>query len=267
MHLLSINNLALNPQIDGGSEGAPILFINSLGSDLRSWDTVISLLLTDPEFADRPLIRYDKRGHGLSDCPPAPYSISDHASDLDGLINELGFDKVILVGISVGGMIAMDYAARHIDTIESLVLCDTAAKIGTTEGWNTRIDALRAHGMDHMAEAILERWFAPAFIRNQPAAFNIYKNMLTRTPVEGYTGTCEAIRDADLHPLLETITVPTLVMCGAEDQATTPEDCRKLTALLPDALFVEIKNAAHLPCVEQPETFVTALTGFLQNLK
>lgn len=269
---ISTNNLTFNIQFDGGTldgntQRTPILFLNSLGSDLRSWDSVVSLLLKNPAFANRPLIRYDKRGHGLSDCPPAPYTVKDHATDLAGIIDTLGLEKIILVGISVGGMIAMQYAADHTERVTALVLCDTAAKIGTLDGWNARIDTLRQHGMHYLAESILQRWFAPAFIQTRPALYNIYYNMLTRTPVEGYTGTCEAIRDADLHPLLKHITAPVLVLCGEEDQATTPAVCQQLADRLSNATYQGIKSAAHLPCIEQPTLFTSVLTRFLQNLK
>ena len=88
--------------------------------------------------------------------------------------------------------------------------------------------------------------------------------MLTRTPVTGYTGTCEAIRDADLTEATRTIQAPTLVLCGAEDGATTPDLVRGLAALLPNARYQEIANAGHLPCVEQPEVTAVHIQTFLQ---
>lgn len=267
MRPVPANNLILNGLVEGGDTGMPVVFINALGTDLRSWDAVISLLLRAPAVAGRPLVRYDKRGHGLSDCPPAPYTIADHTKDLAGLIDHLGFTQVVLVGISVGGMIAMTYAAAHPEKVASLVLCDTAVRIGTTDSWNERIDMLNTHGMAFLADPILQRWFATAFIGSQPETLQLCRNMLTRTPLAGYTGTCAAIRDADLHPLLPSLSMPALVLCGEQDVATPPEICRELAALLPDAKFTVIKNAGHLPCIEQPGRFTRALTDFLHNLE
>lgn len=261
-----VDGVALNCVVAGGTEGTPLVFINSLGTDLRIWDAVEALLAGRPGQARRPRVRYDKRGHGLSDCPPPPYALADHTADLVGLLDHLGHEGVILVGISVGGMIAMDCAARYPERVRALVLCDTAPRIGTAAGWNERIEALRAHGMDHLGRAILERWFAPGFARRQPAAYRVYYNMLTRTPVEGYTGTCEAIRDADLGDCPGRIRARALVLCGAEDVATPPEACRSLAASLVDARFEAISGAAHLPCIEQPDAFVAGLAGFLEDL-
>lgn len=252
------NGITLHYTHDGPGNGIPLAFINALGTDLRIWDAVA------PHFTDRHLvIRYDKRGHGLSDCPPAPYSIRDHASDLHGLLDRLDISQAILVGISVGGMIALDYAATWPERVQALVLCDTAPQIGTAELWNDRITTLRERGMESMGDAILSRWFAPTFATQSPAAYRGYYNMLTRNPVEGYTGTCEAIRDADLTAVAGTIVARTLVLCGAEDISTPPDLAQALVRLMPNASFQEIPGAAHLSCIEQPVAVAAQIKQFL----
>jgi len=225
---------------------------------LRIWDEVV------PHFADRyRVIRYDKRGHGLSDCPPAPYTIHDHAKDLAGLLDQLDVPQAILVGISVGGMIALEFTATWPERVQSLVLCDTAPKIGTAVLWNERITNLRQHGMGVMRDTILSRWFADSFAMNQPAAYRGYGNMLARMPVEGYTGTCEAIRDADLTEATRTISQPTLILCGAEDMATPPALVSGLCDLIPHANYQKIPDAGHLPCVEQPAIMAQHIARFI----
>jgi pimeloyl-ACP methyl ester carboxylesterase len=87
--------------------------------------------------------------------------------------------------------------------------------------------------------------------------------MLTRTPVAGYTATCEAIRDADLADSARMIQTKTLVLGGAEDAATPPDLVRELAQTLPDARLELIEQAAHLPCIEQPDAMVTAIHRFL----
>ena len=109
---IQANGVTLNGILEGTLDGTPLIFINSLGSDLRCWDSVISILNQNKIDESHLIIRYDKRGHGLSDCPAPPYALRDHAEDLAGLIDAMGFDQVILVGISIGGMIAMDYTIR-----------------------------------------------------------------------------------------------------------------------------------------------------------
>lgn len=258
MNFITLNEQLLHYTDEGNAAGSPLVFINSLGTDLRIWDAII------PHFvASHRIIRHDKRGHGVSGCPVPPYTIRQHADDLVGLLDHLAIESAIVVGISVGGMIAMDFAINHPGRIEKLVLCDTAPKIGTVAMWNERIDTLRANGMAHLGKIILSRWFAPNFATEQPDAYAGYYNMLTRTPIDGYTGTCEALRDADLWPDVRTIQAPTLVLCGAEDLATPPEDAAQLAAAIPTASFQPIANAAHLPCIEQPEEMATMLQPFL----
>jgi 3-oxoadipate enol-lactonase len=260
MEFTTVNNVTLHYACEGASEGPPLVFINSLGTDLRIWDRVV------PHFSDSyRIIRYDKRGHGLSDCPPAPYSIRDHATDLAGLLDQLEAPQAILVGISVGGMIALDFAATWAERVLSLVLCDTAPKIGSAVLWNERITNLRQNGMDAMRDTILPRWFADAFVMQEPAAYRGYANMLTRMPVEGYTGTCAAIRDADLTDAARSITIPTLVLCGAEDLATPPALVQRLCELIPHAQYQKIPDAAHLPCIEQPDIIAQHIAQFIST--
>lgn len=240
-----------------------LVMINSLGSDYRIWDDMI------PQLNGYHIVRYDMRGHGLSDCPSAPYSIRDHADDLQALLESLKVaeeTQIVLAGVSVGGMIAMEFTASFIDKVKALILLNTYPKIGTTEMWNERIDVLRQHGMAHLSDAILARWFAPSFQDVHPHAYRGYRNMLTRMPVEGYTGTCEAIRDADLTEDARTIACPTLILCGAEDQSTPPQLVSSLTEIIPHSRYIEIENAGHLPCVENPQATATAFQNFLKEV-
>jgi 3-oxoadipate enol-lactonase len=252
------NGLTTHYTLEGTGEGIPLVFINALGTDLRIWDGVV-LHLTDRY----PVLRFDKRGHGLSDCPPAPYSIHDFSTDLLGLLDQLAIFQAIVVGISVGGMVALDFAASWPERVYSLVLCDTAPVIGTANFWSERINRLREHGMGSMAESILARWFSPAFKENSPAAYQGYYNMLTRMPVEGYIGTCEAIRDADLTEATSTIEARTLILCGTEDVSTPPDLVRGLVEIMPNAEFQEIPGAGHSTCIEQPGLVAKQIERFL----
>jgi len=252
------NGLTTHFTLEGTGERVPLVFVNALGTDLRIWDGVV------PHFSNRyPVLRFDKRGHGLSDCPPAPYSIHDFSTDLLGLLDQLEISQAIVVGISVGGMVALDFAASWPARVHSMVLCDTAPVIGTADLWNDRINRLREDGMGSMAEAILTRWFSPAFKENSPAAYQGYYNMLTRMPVEGYTGTCEAIRDADLTESTRTIEAHTLILCGTEDVSTPPDLVRGLVELMPNAEFQEIPGAGHSTCIEQPDLVAEQIKRFL----
>lgn len=241
--------------------GIPLIFINSLGSDLRIWDGVI------PYFAeDFPIVRYDKRGHGLSDCPPGPYTLHDHTTDLAALLTGLEVPSAILIGVSVGGMIALDFARQHPGRVHALVLCDTGARIGTAEAWTERSTIVRQEGLATIAPLILSRWFSRSFSTVEPTAYRGYYNMLTRTPAEGYAATCEALRDADLCAVVQSITAPSLVLCGDEDIATPPTLGQELAAALPNARFQLIYQAGHLPSIEQPRAVAAAMKQFFKEL-
>ena len=258
MNFTTGNGVTIHYAFEGPREGIPLVFVNALGTDLRIWDEVAQ------HFTNRyPVMRYDKRGHGLSDSPPAPYSIHDFSSDLLRLLEHLHLSKVILAGISVGGMIAMDFTASWPELVHSMVLCDTAPVIGSADLWNDRINKLRQNGMQSMAEAILARWFSPTFREKSPAAYQGCYNMLTRMPVEGYTGTCEAIRDADLTEAAGTIGARSLILCGTEDVSTPPDLVRDLAALMPNAQFHEIPGAGHSTCIEQPDAVAKQIERFL----
>ncbi len=252
------NGLTMHFELEGAKEGIPLVFINALGTDLRIWDGVVERLT-----GRHPVLRFDKRGHGLSDCPPAPYSIHDFSTDLLSLLDRLEISLAILIGISVGGMIALDFAAHWPERVHSLVLCDTAPVIGTANLWNDRIHRLCENGMPSMAEAILARWFAPGFQQKSATAYQGYYNMLTRMPVEGYTGTCAAIRDADMTDAARSAEAPALILCGTEDVSTPPDLVQGLVNIMPKAKFQEIPGAGHSTCIEQPEAVAEQIEQFV----
>ena len=262
MSFITANQITLHYIADDAQAGTPLVFINSLGTNLHLWDALVPCL-----FAHLRLVRYDKRGHGLSDTPPAPYTIRDHSDDLAALLDRLEIETAIVIGISVGGLIAMDYAVQDPGRVQALVLCDTAPRIGTPEGWSERIQAVREKGLPEMAGTIMGRWFAPTFVGQSPADYRGFTNMLLQTPVEGYLGTCAALRDADLYKEVSQINVPTLLLCGAQDISTPPDLMREWAGALPNASFQVIDGAAHLPCVEQPEATAAAIKQFLQEVR
>lgn len=260
---LTRSNIALHYRFDTRvADEPPLVLINSLGSDLRIWDEICEHL--HDHFS---ILRYDKRGHGLSDSPAPPYTMQDHVDDLLDLLIHLDIQELHLVGISVGGIIAMQLAARHPGRIRRLVLCDTAPRIGSREMWDQRIENLEAEGLEKMGETILERWFAPGFAHRNPAEYRGYLNMLMRTPLDGYIGTCAALREADLSGVLSNIDVPALVLCGEHDLATPPAQAARFASSMPDATLHVIVGAGHLPCIEQPEPMAAQILQFLTGGK
>ncbi|GAC1042907.1 3-oxoadipate enol-lactonase [Rhizobium sp. No.120] len=259
MQFARINDVTIHYQIIGGPADKPVLvFANSLGTDFRIWRDVIVRLAGD--FA---IVLYDKRGHGLSDLGQMPYSIEDHATDLAGLLDFLSVKNAIICGLSVGGLIAQSLYQRRPDLVRALILCDTAHKIGTSESWNARIAQVEAEGIESIVDAIMERWFTPAFRRPENIAYAGYCNMLIRQPVSGYAATCVALRDADLTEAAAKIAVPTICIVGDQDGSTPPELVRSTAKLIPNARYEVIKDAGHIPCVEQPEALTEVIRAFI----
>jgi 3-oxoadipate enol-lactonase len=263
MQFAKINGITLHFQLIGAPEGRPVIvFSNSLGTDFRIWRDVIMRMAG--EFA---IVAYDKRGHGLSDVGRSPYTIDDHVDDLEGLLELLGVTSAFICGLSVGGMIAQGLYAKRPDLVRALILCDTAPKIGTTEMWNGRIDAIEKGGIESLAEAILERWFTLKFREEQADEYAGYRNMLVRTPRAGYTGTCAALRDADLTAAASKIKVPTICIVGEEDGSTPPDLVGQMARAIPGALYQPIPNAGHLPCIEQPIVLSEAIKAFVDEVR
>lgn len=262
MQFAYLNDVAIHYQTIGAPAGKPaIVFANALGTDFRIWRDVIVRLAGD--FA---IVTYDKRGHGLSDIGEAPYSMEDHVSDLEALLDHLQLRDAIICGLSVGGMIAQGLYARRKDLVRTLILCDTAPKIGDEDGWNGRIRTVNESGIAALADGILEKWFTPKFRSADNGEFAGYRNMLTRTPVEGYAGACAALRDADYTREAGLIGVPALCVVGDQDGSTPPDLVLAMAKAIPGANYEVIPDAGHLPCVEQPETLVAVMRAFISTL-
>ncbi len=256
MHALTRPFGTLHVRSDGPDTGPAVVFANSLGTDLRLWDHVLPLL--PPSLR---LIRYDKRGHGLSSTHGGE-SLSDHADDAIAVIEHIARGPVVFVGLSIGGLIGQMVASHRPDLIRALVLSNTAAKLGTAQGWADRIAAIGASGVEGIADTVMERWFAPAF-RATPA-LTLWRTMLTRTPAAGYIAACHALATADQRDAATALRLPVLVIAGSQDGASPPALVRDTAALIPGATFQEIPGAGHLPCVETPAEWAALVAPFLK---
>ncbi|WP_296763383.1 3-oxoadipate enol-lactonase [Sediminimonas sp.] len=259
MRMLRIeDDLRLHVREDGAPNGAPVVFANSLGTDLRLWDKVLPLLP-----AGLRIIRYDKRGHGLSDCPRGPYSMGALVRDAEALLDALEVRDCVFVGLSIGGMIAQGLAVKRPDLVRAMVLSNTAARIGQPDMWQARIKAVRDGGIAPLADAVMERWFSASFRAGDEV--HAWRNMLIRQPAEGYAGCSAAISGTDFYTSTSGLRLPTLGIGGSEDGATPPDLVRETTELIPGARFRLIRRAGHLPCVEQPQEYATVLSDFIRE--
>lgn len=241
----------------GPSGARAVLFINSLGTDLRMWDGVAERL------SGFHLIRFDTRGHGLSATPDGDWDVADLAQDAAALLDHLGLETALVAGCSVGGLIAQALALQHPGRTSALLLSNTAARIGTPESWQARIEAVRSGGMIAVASAVLARWFAPDFL--EAPEVRLWETMLLRCDPRGYAGTCGALARADLTRDVGRIACPTLCLAGSEDQATPPDLVRATADLIPGARFVCLAGSGHLPAIDAPKETARLLQGLLEE--
>jgi 3-oxoadipate enol-lactonase len=160
-------------------------------------------------------------------------------------------------------MVGMWLGIHEARRVDGLVLANTAARIGTREGWDERIATVRRSGLAQLANATLERWFTAPFRQGSLQEMDTIRTMIASTPPEGYVGCCAALRDGDLRPQVGTIRARTLVIAGGHDPATTPEDGRRLHEAVPNSSYVELETA-HLSAWERPEEFQRAVLDFLR---
>ncbi|SIO54071.1 3-oxoadipate enol-lactonase [Rhodovulum sp. ES.010] len=259
MKIADLGDVALHYREDGDPDGAPVVFSNSLGCDLRLWDEVVALMPGGVR-----AIRYDKRGHGLSACPRGPYAMGTLVSDAERLLDFLGVSDCVFVGLSIGGLIAQGLSVKRLDLVRGMVISNTAAKIGTREMWEDRIAAVREGGIEALADGTMERWFSRPFRESPDCA--LWRNMLIRQPVEGYLGCCAAISGTDFYTPTSGLTLPTLAIAGSEDGSTPPDLVRETAALIKGSRFHLIRGAGHLPCVEKPGEYAEVLGSFLKEI-
>jgi 3-oxoadipate enol-lactonase len=246
-----------------GPEDAPVLVLaNSLGTTTEMWDAQA------PVFRERfRLIRYDHRGQGASPVPPGPYTMDALGTDVLALMDRLGVERFSFCGLSIGGMVGMWLASEAPDRVERLVLCCTSARFDPPDAWNDRAKTVRAQGVGAIADAVLERWFTPAFREERPDTIEWAAGMLQSSPPEGYASCCEAIRDADLHPRLGAIPAPTLVIAGADDPAAPVEKAEIIRDGIPDSRLVVVERAAHIANVERPDEVTGKILDHLEPVR
>jgi 3-oxoadipate enol-lactonase len=249
--------------LDGPPDAPVVMLANSLGSDLHMWEAQVPKVAR----AHR-VLRYDMRGHGLTDVTPPDdrnaVTVDRLAADAAALLDALGIARVCFVGLSLGGMVGQRLAAEYPDRVEALVLCATGSRIATATTWNDRIATIERDGLDAIADAGMTRWFTERAHAEQPELVRGFRNMLTRTPVDGYAGGCRAVRDADLRADDARIRCRTLIVAGAQDAVTTPAMGEEMRDAIPSAELVVLDDASHMLCAEQPRATNALLRRFLE---
>jgi len=260
---IRVNDIDVNYVLEGPSSAPTITLSHSLATDLSMWDPQAKALATRYR-----LLRYDTRGHGGTDAPAGAYSLRQLADDARGLLKALGIARTHWIGLSMGGMIGQTLALSTPEMLQSLSLCDTSSRIPAEAQplWDERIAVAETKGMDPHVEPTVARWFTPKFVESRPDVVNPVRDMIRRTSARGYAGCCHAIRALDLTDRLSAITLPTLIIVGAQDVGTPVAASKAIHERIKGSELVVLDAASHLSNLEQPEAFTQALQKFLARV-
>ena len=252
----------LNCDASGPSDAPVLLLGGSLGTTLAMWEPQIPQLSLTHH-----VIRFEHRGHGGSPVPNGPYSIDALGEDVLAMMDRLGIQRAAYCGLSIGGMVGQWIAINAPDRIEKLILICTAAYLPSApSAYGERAAVVRAAGTTAVvADAVIARWFTPAYANRHPEVPARYREMICSIDPEGYAGCCEAIATMDLRDGLRAITAPTLVIAGGEDPAIPPEHGEAIARAVSGARFEVLEPAAHLASVERADVVTDLIAAHLDG--
>lgn len=260
--LVPLPQVTLHYDTLGPADGVPVLLVHALGADGGMWVDQVPALLD----AGYRVLRLDLSGHGGSGLRPGPHSMEDLSDDIAGFVRALDIGPVHYVGLSLGGMAGQGLAIRAPDCLRSLMTCDAlpAALPNAAAIWGPRIAAVQAAGScAGIADATMDRWLTPAWRAANPQLWRQIRDTVAATHPQGYIGCAQAISGFDFVPLLPSVRVPVLSLCGADDPAVPPSEGRRIAALVPGGRFVDIPGAMHFPNLEAPDLFNRVLLDWL----
>lgn len=258
MSLIWLKDLRLNVALSGPEGAPPLVLISALGTDLTLWDRTVA---AQPGHR---ILRFDLRGHGRSDVPSPPYSMGALIRDAEGLMDHFAVKDAVVIGVSLGGLIAQGLATKRLDLVRALVLSNTAARIGNPDLWARRSAEVSDGGLPAYAPGALERILGRGW-QSHPELETL-RRMLLATPVQGWLGCAAAIAGADFYATTAALTLPSLVIAGGRDGTTPPDLVRETAELIRGHRFALMSRSGHLPMLEQPEEFAAHLSGFFHAI-
>jgi 3-oxoadipate enol-lactonase len=238
---------------DESGSGVPLLLVHGWPHNRTLWSGQLSGLPTQAR-----CIAPDLRGFGDSSVRE-PYSIAQYADDLALLLDGLGLAQVVVCGLSMGGYVALSMLRRHRERLRGLVLVSTRATADTDEAREKRarlIAFVEEHGVEALAGRQLRAMLGRTTFESHRPVRESLRELMASAPAAGVIGGLRAMADRpDSTDLLATIDVPTLVVGGAEDTFTPPDELRGLAAAIPRSRFELIDGAGHVCAYERPGAF------------
>ena len=254
------DSIDLHYELDGPPDAPVVVLGSSIGTSSAMWAPQVPAL--SRRFR---VLRYDHRGHGRSPAPPGPYELADLGRDVLALLDRLGLERVAYGGLSLGGMVGMWLGVHAPERISSLVLCCTSPYVGPPDRWQERIALVQAEGTGALVDAMTARYFSPATRAAAPPMVEEFRQGLLDASDEGYAGCCSAIAGMDLREDIRSITAPTLVLCGAQDEATPVAMGLVIQEAIAGSQLVVLPASAHLATMEQPARATAAILAHLEH--
>jgi 3-oxoadipate enol-lactonase len=258
----TVNGFRMSFAVEGPDAAPAVVLHHPLATDLTIWDALTAALM--PRYR---VVRLDARGHGASEATPAPYDFAMLTADVTGLMDHLSIARAHFLGLSMGGMVGQHLALAHPQRLASLILSSTSSRIPAEAKplWVERVKVAREKGMASQVDLALQRWLATASLAGKPELVASMRAYIEATPVEGYAGWCDAIRDLDVTDRIKAIAVPTLVIVGSEDPSTPPAAAQVIHREIAGSELIEVPGVSHQLHVEDPATFNRHVLAFLDR--
>lgn len=250
---------------EGTPSGLPVVFLHGFPFSHWIWKGQLAAI---GSFCRG--IAYDLKGHGLSDIGTGLYTIEAHVDDLIGMLDALRIKQAVVVGLSMGGYVALRGLEREPERFRAVVLCDTRSEADGHEAKLRRfagIAAVQQEGSRPFADAFVKSIFAPSSLTGKSGEVEAIHRIICRTPAVSIAGTLLALAArTDTTPSLERIRVPALILVGAEDSITPPAAARAMHEKIAGSELQIIPGAGHMSNLENPEAFNGALLPFLRKV-
>jgi len=264
-HVTTKDGVDLEYRFDGSQDAnAPVIaFSNSLLTNYHIWDGVVAhLFMKYPHFR---FLRYNTRGY--STAIPGETRLSTLTNDVAYLLDQLKITKIhALVGVSLGGATALDFAIKYPDRLSKFVACDCPISSGGAfnKAWDERIKLANSgpDGYAELATQTVKRWTTDDIFEKRPDLANPTKEMVVSSSKDGFESLVGALCNLDLTEGIKGIKVKGLCVVGERDGAL-PKVIEDFSKTIPEAKFVKIKDAGHLPMLENLEGFMEGITDFL----
>lgn len=248
MNLASLSYELHEPMKRTSAGETTVLLLGSVGSDRSMWSQQVRTLAQSYR-----VLAVDLRGHGGSEVVPGASTIEEFALDIVSVLDSVEIDRVHMVGLSLGGAVALEMGLRYPGRIQSLTLICTSARFGESQQWLDRAALVRDKGMEAVSESVARRWVSPSLADAEPTLLGRLESMVRATSAEGYASACEALAAYDLREHLGAISAPVLAIAGAQDPATPPESLQEILDGIGHGRLVVLDPAAHVPTFEQPD--------------